>query len=141
MLVAGLLGVAAAGAVSCGSEKQGKLPTGQAVATTAGDLHAKHVIHTVGPVYRNPQQAKRLLESAYRRSLEVALAKGIHSVAFPSISTGAYGYPLEEAAPVGLGTAIDFLKEHSGIELVRFVLRGSKAFNAFEEALGRLAPN
>ena len=119
----------------------GGCETGDAVLTRGYNLKARYVIHTVGPVYRNPQQAKPLLQSAYQRSLEVALAKGIHSVAFPSISTGAYGYPLQEAAPVGLGTAIDFLKEHTEIELVRFVLRGPKAFHAFEEALGRLAPS
>ncbi len=117
----------------------GGCETGDAVITRGYRLKARYVIHTVGPVYRgeNPS-TRRLLESAYRRSLEVALAKGIRSVAFPSISTGVYGYPLEEAAPVALGTVIGFVRAHPEMERVRFVLHSSRAFQAFEEALGRL---
>ena len=117
----------------------GGCDTGDAVITRGYRLKAKYVIHTVGPVYRgaNPR-TEGLLESAYRRSLEVALAKGIRSVAFPSISTGVYGYPLGEAAPVVLRTAARFLGAHPEIERVRFVLRSEKAFRAFEQALGRL---
>jgi O-acetyl-ADP-ribose deacetylase len=114
----------------------GGCETGNAVLTKGYNLKARYVIHAVGPVYRDPQQSKRLLESAYRRSLEVALANGIHSVAFPSISTGAYGYPLDQAAPVALGTVMDFLEVHSEITLVRFVLFSEKALHAFEKALG-----
>jgi O-acetyl-ADP-ribose deacetylase (regulator of RNase III) len=117
----------------------GGCDTGDAVITRGYRLKAKYVIHTVGPVYRgaNPR-TEGLLESAYRRSLEVALAKGIRSVAFPSISTGVYGYPLGEAAPVALRTAARFLEVHPEIQRVRFVLRSEKAFRAFEQALGRL---
>jgi O-acetyl-ADP-ribose deacetylase (regulator of RNase III) len=113
--------------------------TGDAVITKGYGLKARYVIHTVGPVYRgaNPR-TQRLLQSAYRRSLEVALEHGIRSISFPSISTGAYGYPLEEAAPVALKTVIDFLKEQKGIALVRFVLYGEKAYGAYEKALQRL---
>jgi O-acetyl-ADP-ribose deacetylase (regulator of RNase III) len=97
------------------------------------------VIHTVGPVYRGASPStERLLESAYQRSLEVARAKGIRSVAFPSISTGVYAYPIEEAAPVALRTVIGFIRTYPEIERVCFVLRSSRAFRAFEEALGRL---
>lgn len=118
----------------------GGCDTGDAVITRGYRLKAIYVIHTVGPVYRTASPAvERLLESAYQRSLEVARAKGIRSVAFPSISTGAYGYPLEEAAPVALRTVIGFVREHPEIERVRFVLRSSKALQVFEGALGQLA--
>lgn len=117
----------------------GGCETGDAVITRGYRLKARYVIHTVGPVYRgsNPS-TERLLESAYRRSMEVALSKGIRSVAFPSISTGVYGYPLEEAAPVALRAVIEFLRAHPEIERVRFVLHSSRAFRAFDDALGRL---
>ncbi len=115
----------------------GGCDTGDAVITRGYKLKARYVIHTVGPVYRgaNPS-TERLLESAYRRSLEVARAKGIRSLAFPSISTGAYGYPLEEAAPVALRTVIKFLRAHPEIERVRFVLYSPADLRAFEKALG-----
>jgi O-acetyl-ADP-ribose deacetylase (regulator of RNase III) len=117
----------------------GGCDTGDAVITKGYGLKARYVIHTVGPVYRGPNpKTERLLESAYQRSLEVALANGIRTVAFPSISTGVYGYPLEKAAPVALRTAAGFLRTHSEIELVRFVLHGGRAFGVFEETLGRL---
>ncbi|NVM21146.1 MAG: O-acetyl-ADP-ribose deacetylase [Desulfobacterales bacterium] len=119
----------------------GGCETGDAVITRGYRLKARYVIHTVGPVYRSANPAtERLLESAYQRSLEVARTKGIRSVAFPSISTGAYGYPLEEAAPVALRTVTEFLRAHPGIERVRFVLRSSTALRSFEEVLGQLAP-
>jgi O-acetyl-ADP-ribose deacetylase (regulator of RNase III) len=117
----------------------GGCDTGDAVITKGYGLKARYVIHTVGPVYRGPNpKTERLLESAYQRSLEVALANGIHSVAFPSISTGVYGYPLEKAAPVALRTVAGFLRTHPEIQLVRFVLHGGRAFGVFEETLGRL---
>ncbi|MBW2107081.1 MAG: O-acetyl-ADP-ribose deacetylase [Deltaproteobacteria bacterium] len=120
----------------------GGCDTGDAVLTQGYNLKARYVIHTVGPVYRGPSAAtERLLKSAYQRSLEVALAKGIRSVAFPSISTGAYGYPLEKAAVVALSTVMDFVRAHPQIERVRFVLFSEKAFNAFEAALKKLAEN
>ncbi len=117
----------------------GGCETGDAVITRGYQLKAEYVIHTVGPVFHGPDpRTERLLESAYRRSLEVALDKGIRSVGFPSISTGVYGYPMEEAAPVALRTAIEFLRKHPQIERVRFVLRGEKALQVFEKALGGL---
>jgi O-acetyl-ADP-ribose deacetylase (regulator of RNase III) len=118
----------------------GGCDTGDAVITRGYRLKARYVIHTVGPVYKAPSPStERMLESAYRRSLEVARAKGIRSVAFPSISTGAYGYPMEEAAPVALRTVIRFVRTYPEIALVRFVLRSSRAFETFKEALGQLA--
>jgi len=117
----------------------GGCDTGDAVITKGYRLRAKYVIHTVGPVYRgaNPT-TERLLKSAYQRSLEVAHAKGVRSVAFPSISTGAYGYPLDRAAPVAIATVTDFLRNHSEIDRVRFVLRSNSAFQHFEKALNSL---
>jgi O-acetyl-ADP-ribose deacetylase (regulator of RNase III) len=119
----------------------GGCDTGDAVITQGYKLKAKYVIHTVGPVYHGPNPGtESLLESAYRRSLEVALAKGICSVAFPAVSTGAYGYPLGEAASVALRTVIVFLQAHPEIKLVRFVLFNQRALEAFEESLERFNP-
>lgn len=120
----------------------GGCETGDAKITTGGQLQARYVIHAVGPVYRRegPERAAGLLAGAYRRSLEVATENGVHSVAFPSISTGAYGYPLEEAAPIALRTVAGYLsgEEGHGIELVRFVLYGRQAFDVYRRALQRL---
>jgi O-acetyl-ADP-ribose deacetylase (regulator of RNase III) len=121
----------------------GGCATGDAKITTGGRLMARYVIHTVGPVYRRegPERAAELLASAYRRSLEVADEHGLRSVAFPSISTGAYGYPLQEAAPVALRSVRRFLisQPKAGIELVRFVLYGRNAYRVYAEALARAA--
>ncbi|CAN5594393.1 O-acetyl-ADP-ribose deacetylase [soil metagenome] len=84
--------------------RQGGCPTGQAVITTGGDLPADWVIHTAGPIHdRDPQAAPELLGSCYRRSLDIATRRGFQSIAFPSISTGVYGYPIEEASRVAMG--------------------------------------
>jgi O-acetyl-ADP-ribose deacetylase (regulator of RNase III) len=118
----------------------GGCETGDAKITKGYNLKAKYVIHTVGPVYRRDgKRAPELLASAYRRSLEVTSENGLKSVAFPSISTGAYGYPLSEAAPIALKTVADFLKAHPEIELVRFVLFDSKTLGAYEDALKKLS--
>lgn len=120
----------------------GGCATGDAKITTGGRLRARYVIHTVGPVYwqEGPQRAPRLLYSAYRRSLEVAAEHDLHSVAFPSISTGAYGYPMDGAAPIALQAVIDYLTDHQDqISLVRFVLYGQSAFEVYVRALTRLA--
>jgi O-acetyl-ADP-ribose deacetylase (regulator of RNase III) len=118
----------------------GGCETGDAKITRGYKLKAKHVIHTVGPIYRREgKQAAALLASAYRRSLEVASENHLKSIAFPSISTGAYGYPLAEAAPIALKTVADYLKKHQDIELVRFVLFDEKTLAAYEEALKKLS--
>ncbi len=111
--------------------------TGEAKITRGYQLKARHVIHTVGPVYHRegPARPAELLASAYRRSLKVASENNLRSVSFPSISTGAYGYPLEEAAPIALQTAIDYLKTHTDIDLVRFVLYGQHPYKVYERAL------
>jgi len=114
----------------------GGCKTGDARITKGYRLKAKHVIHTVGPVYyRDGERAPELLASAYRRSLEVASENNVRSVSFPSISTGAYGYPIEEAAPIALRTVISYLESRTDIELVRFVLFGHSAYQVYEKAL------
>ncbi len=112
-------------------------PTGKAVITTGGNLKARHVIHTVGPIYRDGAHSEAaLLESAYRSSLELAVNNGIKTIAFPSISTGAYGYPLEEAARIAIKTVLDFVKFNKGaFSFVRFVLFSDAALKAYTEAL------
>ena len=116
--------------------KIGYCPAGQAVITTGGNLKARHVIHTVGPVWSGGGRNEAgLLKSAYLESLKLASKKGLKSVSFPAISTGIYGYPLNEAARVALETAIDYLEEHQEIELVRFVLFGKPMFDVFAEQL------
>jgi O-acetyl-ADP-ribose deacetylase len=108
------------------------LPTGKAVATTAGDLPARWVIHTVGPVYSGSADPAGELASCHTESLRVADELGARTVAFPAISTGVYGYPVEEAAPVAIGAVRG---ANTQVEEVRFVLFGRDAFEAFERAL------
>ena len=109
------------------------LPTGKAAATTGGNLPARWVIHTVGPVYAKSEDRSHLLASCHTESLRVADGLGAKTVAFPAISTGVYGYPLEEAAPVAIGAVRD---ANTAVEEVRFVLFGRDAYEAFERALG-----
>jgi O-acetyl-ADP-ribose deacetylase (regulator of RNase III) len=98
------------------------LPTGEAVITPGGKLAARHVIHTVGPIYgRHGGDEARLLASAYEKSLELAAKNGLRTVAFPAISTGVYGYPKEEAARVAVGAIRGALARHPSIEEVRLV--------------------
>ncbi|MBN1284296.1 MAG: O-acetyl-ADP-ribose deacetylase [Anaerolineae bacterium] len=118
----------------------GGCETGDAKITGGYQLKARYVIHTVGPIYFiHLGNAPRLLGSAYRRSLEVAAAHNLTSVAFPSISTGAYGYPVRKAALVALGAVIDFLsKQPHRLTLVQFVLFDDKTLAAYEAALREL---
>ena len=121
--------------------KIGGCPTGEARITSGGGLAARWVIHTVGPIYRDGKHGEaELLASAYRNSLRLAGERGIRTVAFPSISTGAYGYPIADAARIALTTVITFLKTHPEIVLVLFVLFGQAALRAYEAALGELSP-
>jgi len=118
----------------------GGCPVVEARITSGGRLKAKYVIHTVGPIYRDGRQGEaETLANAYRNSLALASQHGIQSVAFPSISTGAYGYPMEQAARIALQTAMAYLGAHPEIELVRFVLFGSAAYKVYEQALKALA--
>lgn len=115
----------------------GGCPTGSAVITGAGNLPARYVIHAVGPIYIGGISGEsELLASAYRSSLHIASKHGLKSVAFPSISTGAYGYPLAEAAPIALGVAAEYLREQSSVDLIRFVLFDNSALRAYEQNLG-----
>lgn len=117
----------------------GRLEAGKAVITTGGNLPAKHVIHTVGPVYRGGGRGEaQTLASAYRQSLGLADEKGLRTVAFPSISTGAYGYPIDQAARVALETVRNHLASGSGLEEVRFVLFSAADLEAYETALRAL---
>jgi O-acetyl-ADP-ribose deacetylase (regulator of RNase III) len=99
------------------------LPTGKAVITSGGNLKAKHVIHTVGPVWHGGISGEpELLAEAYRNSLRIAVSKGIKTIAFPAVSTGAYGYPIEKASRIALATIKNFLKEEGKLDKVVFVL-------------------
>ncbi len=113
-------------------EWPGGLPTGKAVMTTGGSLRARYVIHTVGPIWRGGGRGEaELLAEAYANSLEMVASRRLKSVAFPSISTGAYGYPLEEASRVALRAVKGFLEENKDLEEVRFVLLGRDAFEVY----------
>ncbi len=113
--------------------------TGDAKITTGGNLPAKYVIHTVGPVYRDGQHGEPdMLAGCHRRSLEVALENGVRTIAFPAISCGVYGYPVPDAAEVATKTVKEFLESHEGIERVRFVLFSQDVYDPFEKALESL---
>ncbi|APC07325.1 O-acetyl-ADP-ribose deacetylase [Neomoorella thermoacetica] len=118
-------------------EEQGGCPVGQAVITSGGFLKARYVIHTVGPIWRGGREGEdELLASAYRSSLQLAREKGIKSLAFPSISTGAYRFPLERAAGIALTTVKDFLTANPGtFSEVRFVLFSPPVLAVYEKTL------
>ena len=120
-------------------ERLGRCETGSAVATTAGNLPARWVFHAVGPVYRggNHDEAK-LLASAYRTCLQLADERQVRTVTFPSISTGIYGYPLEEAAPIALRTVIEHLRQpETSVAEATFVLFDRRTQEAYERALAQ----
>ncbi len=120
--------------------RQGRLPTGKAVITTGGNLPDRYVIHTVGPVWHGGQANEdQLLASAYRESLLVAEKHKLKSLAFPSISTGAYGYPVDMAAKVAVQTVADFLKNEAlSVREVKFVLFDSTTYETYARALGEV---
>ena len=116
--------------------KQGGCPTGQAVITTGGNLPAKYVIHTVGPIWRGGTAGEaELLASCYRESLRLAVEHSIKTIAFPSISTGVYGYPVAQAAVVALNAVKQFLEAHDGLGEVRFVLFDDATYGAYGNVL------
>jgi O-acetyl-ADP-ribose deacetylase (regulator of RNase III) len=108
------------------------LPTGEAVATIAGDLDARWIVHTAGPVYSGTARDAELLQSCHRSVLRVADGLGARSVAFPAISTGVYGYPIEEAAPIAIGAVGG---AETRVEEVRFVLFSERDLDVFRRAL------
>jgi O-acetyl-ADP-ribose deacetylase (regulator of RNase III) len=120
----------------------GRLAAGQAMLTSGGRLPAKHVIHTVGPVYQGggAQQAE-LLASCYRESIRLADDYRLRSMSFPAISTGAFGYPLHDAAGIAVTTVLQALEDARNVELVRFVLFDASALQAYvgaaETAVGK----
>ena len=112
------------------------LPTGKAVLTSGGNLKAKYVIHTVGPIWLGGFHVEsELLKQAYRNSLKLAVQNGIKTIAFPSISTGAYGYPIEEASRVAVGLVKKFLEKEDKIKKVTFVLFSDLDFAVYLRAL------
>ena len=113
------------------------LPTGEAVATVGGALPARWIIHTAGPIYRGTDDDARLLRASHVSCLEVADEVGAKTVAFPAISTGVYGYPLHEAAPIAIGA---IRETRTTVETVRFVLFDETALLEFERSLGRTRP-
>lgn len=120
--------------------KIGGCPTGEARITSGGSLQAPFVIHAVGPVYNNGVSGEaELLSSAYFSSLRVAVQNGVKSIAFPSLSTGAYRYPVRDASQIALRTVSDFLQtQPHELELVRFVLFDESTLSAYETSLARL---
>jgi len=120
--------------------RQGRLPTGKAVITTGGALAARYVIHTVGPVWHggNHNEAE-LLESAYSESLRLATVHGLSSIAFPSISTGAYGYPVDKASQIALHTVFSFVQTHTTtLRDVAFVLFDTGTYESYRSALAHV---
>jgi len=120
---------------------QGRLQTGKAVLTTGGNLKAKYVIHTVGPIWQGGAQNEAdLLTSAYQESLKLATEHGLKRISFPSISTGAYGYPVEEAANVALRAVISFLKNKpTSLKEILFVLFDARTYAYYRSALEQLS--
>ena len=114
----------------------GHTPTGRAAITTGGRLPARHVIHAVGPVWQGGRSGEaELLASAYRSSLRLADEHGLKTIAFPSISTGIYGYPIESAARVALGAVAEYLRGETQLEEVTFVLFSPSDLRTYQAAL------
>jgi O-acetyl-ADP-ribose deacetylase len=121
-------------------EQRGPLPPGQAVATPGANLKARYVIHTVGPVWQGGKiNEPQILESCYCHSMEQANSKFCGSVSFPSVSTGAFGYPVASAAQIALRTIADLLHEPKSVKLVRFVLFDEPTFKAYAAAAEKLS--
>jgi len=117
-------------------ERIGRLPAGGAVITTGGRLRAKYVIHTVGPVWHGGNRGEaELLASAHTESLSLAAEKGLKSISFPAISTGAYGYPIEAAARIALQSTIDFARHSPLLKEVVFVLFDAYSYRVYESTL------
>ncbi|GAB6932628.1 O-acetyl-ADP-ribose deacetylase [Calditerricola satsumensis] len=121
-------------------ERQGGCPPGEAVVTSGGNLPARHVIHAVGPIWQGGAAGEdETLRRAYQNSLRQALACGARTVAFPSISTGAFRFPIDRAAPIALSAIADFVREHpDAFDEVRMVLYSPDDFAAYRHALARL---
>jgi O-acetyl-ADP-ribose deacetylase (regulator of RNase III) len=121
--------------------RQGRLPTGKAVITTGGNLKARYVIHTVGPIWHGGSRNEaELLRSAYYECLKLATENKLTGISFPSISTGAYGYPVGEAAEIAVSTVVSFLKEQAtSLKNVVFVLFDARTYESYHRALQEVA--
>jgi O-acetyl-ADP-ribose deacetylase (regulator of RNase III) len=120
-------------------DKIGRLLPGKAVITTGGNLKAKYIIHTVGPVWHGGDRGEaETLASAYLESLKLAAAKGLKSISFPAISTGAYGYPPELAAKVALRAVLFFVNDSTALEEVRFVLFDTRTYRIYADTLSAM---
>ena len=138
--VDGAIHRAAGPTVKAEASKLAPCPPGEARITGGGRLKAAHIIHAVGPVYKDGRhQEAALLERAYRSSLALASTHKIRSIAFPAISTGIYRYPLEEAARIALATIGDYLVRHTDIALVRFVLFDERSYRIYQRTLEELS--
>ncbi|GCF08289.1 O-acetyl-ADP-ribose deacetylase [Dictyobacter arantiisoli] len=120
--------------------KIGGCPTGKAVATSAGKLPARYIFHAVGPIYQSRPEDARLLKSAYQSCLELAEHYQIQSIAFPSLSTGAYGYPVNLAAPLALTTILDHLQTPTSLQRILLVLFDQRTYTTYQQALEKLLP-
>jgi O-acetyl-ADP-ribose deacetylase (regulator of RNase III) len=118
--------------------EHGAVDTGSAAITSGGELRAKYVIHAVGPVYDATNQSRRQLAAAVRSSLEMADERDLKSIALPAISTGIYGYPVQQAARVILAAVMDYLQGGTGLERVVFCLYDKNTYGVFQEALKQL---
>jgi O-acetyl-ADP-ribose deacetylase (regulator of RNase III) len=120
--------------------KLGGCPTGQAKITRAYQLRAKWVIHTVGPVWRDGKHREdELLASCYRNCFALAAERGINTLAFPAISTGAYGFPLDRATAIALKETVDFLKRNNSVEKIIFACFGKAAYDAYHATLNTVS--
>ena len=119
----------------------GGCPTGEARMTLGYDLPARFVIHSVGPIWKGGEDREAaLLAACYANSLAVAASRGCRSIAFPAVSCGVYGYPIEQAAEVSVRAVLDFHPDRNGLELVRWVLLGDRAYQAWADAFRAIGP-
>src|ERR687885_2730735 len=136
--VAGAIHQAAGPGLADESRPLSPIQPGEAVITGGHELPNRHVIHVLGPVYGSDKPEDELLTRCYRNTLLLAEEHGLESIAFPSISTGAFGYPIEEAAEVALRTVLESVKNLQSVRRIRFVLYGEENFEAYERVLPRL---
>jgi len=128
-------------AIMAECRKIGGCQTGEAVLTTGGNLKARYVIHTVGPVYRGGGRGEAgLLASAYRSSLNLARKNGLRSISFPAISCGVYGYPVHEAASLALQTCVSFAQSHPELRHIRHVLFDQQTYEIFAQEIKKITP-
>jgi O-acetyl-ADP-ribose deacetylase (regulator of RNase III) len=137
--VAGAIYKAAGPSLEREAVPKGPIEAGQAIITEAGELENEHVIHCLGPVYGSDEPADRLLAHCYKNALSLANEEKVTSIAFPAISTGAFGYPLEDAADVAMKAVVEATSSLQNVRLVRFVLYSKKDFDTFVHALDRHA--